>query len=358
MPLAPLATAFALHLLASRNPQLVERYYARRLFPPIVHLLSLINGVASFSIAELLIYVLAAVLIGVLLYQARQIYRGRRQIGGTISADLQAAMWILTSGILIFLVIWGLNYQREPLAAQLGFNGRSATGQQLKLISETIVNEVNANYASIHQGETGAGTSTAPISRADIYDLIEASYQHEPLLGVDGGRYGPPKPIYFSAILSRLGLSGFYIPFTGEPNFNAAQPDFDLPYVMAHEKAHQRGFAREDEANFIAFLICINSTHPFIRYSGYLNGLKVVDTLGASDPDLYRNIIEQVGSGPRSDLRARYAFWARTEGRARLVAGTINNSYLKANGIESGSQSYGEDVALILGYYLKRAERN
>ena len=359
IPLAPLAAAFALQALASRNPQLVERYYARKLFPPIVHALSLINGVVRFSIAELMIYVLAAALTGTLIHQAREIYLRRQRIGSVLSTDLQLVIWISGSGMLVFLLIWGLNYQREPLATQLQLSGRNATDQQLKVISDTLVSEVNSNYEASHFGEATGGSRSAPISHAEIYALIESAYQHEPLLGGDGrGRYGPPKPIYFSGLLSRLGLSGFYIPLTGEPNFNAAQPDFDLPYVIAHEKAHQRGFAREDEANFIAFLVCINSTHPFVRYSGYLNALKVAGTLGASDPEVYKNIIKQIGAGPRSDLRARAAFWARSEGTARAVAGRINNSYLKANGIGSGTQSYSEDIALIVGYYLKQADQN
>ena len=156
-----------------------------------------------------------------------------------------------------------------------------------------------------------------------------------------------------SRLMSRLGLSGFYMPFTGEPNFNAAQPEFDLPYVIAHEKAHQRGFAREDEANFMAFLICVNSTDPYVRYSGYLNALKVVWAFGWSDPDFYGNLAERIGEGPRNDLRARAAFWARYKGSARVVAYKVNNSYLKANRIGSGAQSYSEDIALIVGYYLR-----
>src|SRR2546421_2599 len=120
--------------------------------------------------------------------------------------------------------------------------------------------------------------------------------------------------------MSHLGLSGFYMPFTGEPNFNAAQPDFDLPYVVAHEKAHQRGFAREDEANFIAFVVCVNSTNPYVRYSGYLNALNVVGAFVSLDPQLNKSLFERVGEGPRNDLRARAAFWARYEGPARGVA--------------------------------------
>lgn len=259
--------------------------------------------------------------------------------------------------MLLFLLIWGLNYQREPLGAKLGFAGQSASDGQLKMISEIIVNEVNSNYGDSHVGGAVDGSRPGPLSRAQVYELIESAYQHESLLGGAGsGRYGPPKPIYFSGLLSRLGLSGFYMPFTGEPNFNAAQPDFDLPFVIAHEKAHQRGFAREDEAEFIAFLVCINSTHPYLRYSGYLNALDVIGAFGGSDPEFYKNLAGRIGEGPRNDLRARAAFWARNEGPARAVAHKINNSYLKANRIGSGTQSYGEDIALIVGYYLMRAK--
>lgn len=358
-PLALLAAAFALQALASRNSQLVERYYTRKLFPAIIHALSLVNSVVGFSIAELISYVLAAALLGTLIYQVREIYLRRKRMASLFHTDLLVLVWVSGSAMMLFLLIWGLNYQREPLGGKLGFAGQNASDEQLKMISETIVNEVNSNYGDSHASDAFDGSRPAPLSRAQVYELIEASYEHEPLLGGAGnGRYGPPKPIYFSGLMSRLGLSGFYMPFTGEPNFNAAQPDFDLPYVIAHEKAHQRGFAREDEANFIAFLVCINSTHPYVRYSGYLNALKVVGAFGASDREFYQNLTDRIGEGPRNDLRARAAFWARNEGPARVVAGRINNSYLKANRIGSGTQSYGEDIALIVGYYLMRAKND
>jgi hypothetical protein len=241
----------------------------------------------------------------------------------------------------------------------LGLAGRNASDDQLKMISEAIVNEVNSNYAASHLSNSD-GPPAAPPSRAQVYDLIESAYAHEPLLAdVVGKRFGPPKPVYFSSLMSRLGVSGFYMPFTGEPNFNAGQPDFDLPYVIAHEQAHQRGFAHEDEANFIAFLVCVNSTNPYVRYSGYLHALNVVGASAGTDKaDYYRSLFERIGEGPRKDMQARAAFWARYEGRARIVAARVNDSYLKANRIPSGARSYSEDIALIIGYYLKRAQND
>ncbi|MFS8085234.1 MAG: DUF3810 domain-containing protein [Acidobacteriota bacterium] len=359
MPLALLTAAPALQAVANRNPELVERYYSLRLFPPIIHVLSLINGVVGFSIAELLIYVLVAALAGTVIYQAIVIYLRRRRISAVLRTDLLAVIWISGSALMLLLLMWGLNYQRVPLAGQLRSAGRNASVEQFKTISEIIVTEINANYDASHFGDAAEGSPSGAPTRAQIYELIESAYQHEPLVGNAGsGRYGPPKPIYFSGILNRFGLSGFYMPFTGEPHFNDAQPYFDLPFVIAHEKAHQRGFAREDEANFIAFLVCINSADPYVRYSGYLNVVKVAVALYNSDPEFYKHLTMCIGEGPRNDLRARAAFWARTKGTARYVAVQVNNTYLKANRIPSGARSYSEDVALIVGYYLMQAQND
>lgn len=355
-PLALIFAAFVLQALASRNPQLVERYYSRQLYPPIIRVLSLLNRIVPFSIAELMIYVLAAALVGTLLYQALAVYRRRKSVVQLFRTDLLFLSWILGSAMLGFLLLWGFNYQREPLAAGFGLTGRNASDDQLKMISEAIVNEVNSNYAASHLSNSD-GSPAAPPSRAQVYGLIESAYEHEPLLAdVAGKRFGPPKPVSASGLMSRLGLSGFYMPFTGEPNFNAAQPDFDLPYVIAHEQAHQRGFAHEDEANFIAFLVCVNSTNPYLRYSGYLNVLKVVGAFAGSDAAYYQSLFERIGEGPRKDLQARAAFWARYEGPARAVAARVNDSYLKANRIPSGTMSYSEDIMLIIGYYLQRSQ--
>jgi hypothetical protein len=352
-PLALIALALLLQTLAHRNPQLVERFYSRRIFPAIGRTLSLINDLFGFSIAEMMSYVLAAAILIVLISQAGQIYLRRRRFGRLARTDLLVLLWIIGSGLILFLIAWGLNYQRVPLRSRFDGSSRSVSNEQLKKIGETIVNEINSNYDQRHNIQAGY----APPSRAQVYELIESSYQREPLLGETNGRFGSAKPIYSSGVMSRLGLSGFYMPFTGEPNFNADQPDFDLPYVIAHEKAHQRGFAREDEANFLSFVVCTKSTDPFVRYSGYLNALKVVGSFVASDPDYYRGLLARVGEGPRNDLRARAAFWGRYQGTARVLAGKVNNSYLKANRIGSGLESYEEDVALIVAYYLTKADQ-
>ena len=353
LPLGLFFAAPALQSLARRKPHFVEYYYSRTLFPRIGHALSRVNGLFGFSLAELVVIAIVPILIGALIYQGRQIYLRRRPAGRIIRANLLTAIWIAGSAMMLFLLLWGFNYEREPLGNSLGLARRHASREQLEIVSAWIVNGINSNYEA-SRSRPGA----APPGRAQLYELIESAYQHEPLLaGICSGGYAQAKPVQFSGLMSRLGLSGMYFPFTGEANFNAAQPDFDLPYVIAHEKAHQCGFAREGDANFIAFLVCSNSTNAYLRYSGYLNALEVVYSLAASAPDRDGRASTMLDEGPQADIKARSAFWARYMGRASAVSHRINDSYLKANHIASGAQSYGEDVALIVGYYLTRANK-
>jgi hypothetical protein len=350
-PLGLFFAALALQTLAKRKPHLVEHYYSRTLFPPISHALSRVNGLFAFSLAELMVIAIVPILIGAVIYQGRQIYLRRRSARRIIRADLLTAIWIAGSAMVLFLLIWGFNYEREPLGNSLGLAKRHANYEQLEIVSAWIVGGINSNYDASRSGQ-----GPPRLDRAQLYELIESAYQHQPLLAaLCGGGYAQAKPVHFSGLMSRLGLSGIYFPFTGEANFNAAQPDFDLPYVIAHEKAHQCGFAREGDANFIAFLVCSNSTNAYLRYSGYLNALNVVYTLAAAAPDRYPRTSTMLDEGPQADLRARYAFWARYVGRASEMSHRINDSYLKANRVASGTRSYGEDVALIVDYYFTRA---
>lgn len=349
LPLALLCAAIGLQALAALNSPFIEKYYSRTLFPRLGHALSLVNGVFPFSLAEIVVAGLLPVLIGVLVYQALQVWQRSTSVRRIIRTSLLTVLWVSGSGLLLFLMLWGLNYHRQPLGNSVGLAKPKPSDEQLEAISRSIITAINSDYEASHS------TACCPVpDRPELYGLIESAYQQTPLLtGLCQGGYARPKPVHLSGLMSWLGISGVYFPFTGEANFNSAQPDFDLPYVIAHEKAHQCGIAREDEANFIAFLVCANSTHPFVRYSGYLHGLRVVQELSVSSPDVYQTVRQELGPGPRADLNARAAFWARFQGRGMEVAQRVNNSYLKANKIDAGTRSYSEDVALIIAYYLK-----
>ena len=154
-------------------------------------------------------------------------------------------------------------------------------------------------------------------------------------------------------------ISGVYTYFTGEANINTNFPDYTIPYTAAHEMAHQRGIAREDEANFIAFLVCMASDDPYIRYSGYLEVYEyVASSLYSADRSYYTAVTRRLRSNVTGEMAAYSAFFDKyRENVVANVSETVNNTYLQIQGTV-GSKSYGLVVDLAVAYYRSAAYNN
>ena len=160
------------------------------------------------------------------------------------------------------------------------------------------------------------------------------------------------KPVMLSELMSYTHITGVYSFFTGEANINVAFPDYTIPFTAAHELSHQRGIAREDEANFMAFLVCIGSEDDYIRYSGYMNMLEyVLSALYSASPDLYYSAVARIDPEIRLEMSAYSEFFEKyRDSTASKVSETVNNTSLIIQGTE-GTKSYGMVVDLAVAYY-------
>ncbi len=368
VPLALLCAVGILQELAARHPNLTEEYYGQRMYPHLARALTLISAKVAFSIAEVALVSFLLCLGAAMAARLPYLYRYPQRRWRLLSRALRGALWIVAVGSFLFMTLWGFNYQRPSLAETWGLQTRAPSTNELTRISSWIVSETNRNYSLSHlRDDSGAidpeidpaGERRDAQNQRGTRDLLslceslKASIQSSVRLGqVRLGTVGVPKPLYFSRLMSFLGISGIYSPFTAEVNFNAEQPLSSLPASIAHESAHLLGFAREDEASFVAFLVAIQAADPFVRYSGYLAALEVVSALEHAEPERFREIMDQLDEGPRRDLASQTAFWARYSGAVSQTAERINHVYLKSNRIRSGVRSYSEVVSLIIGYCL------
>jgi len=162
------------------------------------------------------------------------------------------------------------------------------------------------------------------------------------------------KPIALSEPMTYTHISGVYTMFTGESNVNVNYPDYVIPYTAAHELAHQRGIARENEANFVAFLVCMEAEDPYIRYSGYVNMYEYVSSaLYSASPELYREVLYSLDMRMRYEMIAYNTFFDQyRENKVAEVSEAVNNSYLVIQGTE-GTKSYGMVVDLAVAYLTK-----
>jgi len=242
-----------------------------------------------------------------------------------------------------------MNYQRPLLFELLGYEQRRAEPAELEALGRMLVDSVNHSYVETHtENRPAPGTE-------EIIKVLNESYDtaHEFRL-FPRGEFAPPKPVYSSEVLTRLGISGIYFPFTAEPNYNADMPDFQLPFSIAHEMAHQRGVARESEANFVAYVVCVNSRDPFVRYSGFRNGLGVLSELYRVEPEKARELAKQLGTGYREDSRRAALFWAKASGAAGALSHRVNDLYLRANRVKAGAADYSNSTTLIIAYHLRQ----
>jgi hypothetical protein len=350
VPLSALFSGVLLQCVATFTPGLTERFYASAFYPRVLVVLSRLSRVFSFSVGEALtVLTLSFAVVLVIIFLVR-IARRREERRPLILAWLRKVTWVAAALLWSFLFTFGLNYQRPLLFDLLKYERRTAGASELEALARSIVEGVNETYSEAH------ADGRRPPARDEIVNAVQESYDSviDFISLLPRGDFAPPKPVFSSEVLTRLGISGIYFPFTGEPNYNADIPDFQLPFSIAHELAHQRGVARESEANFVAYVVCIKSRDPFVRYSGYRNGLAVLSELYRVEPEKARELSRQLVPGYREDSRRAALFWAKAGGTAGALSRRVNDIYLRANRVKSGVDDYGNSTTLIIAYHLRQ----
>jgi hypothetical protein len=164
---------------------------------------------------------------------------------------------------------------------------------------------------------------------------------------------GVPKRSILTFYFERAGVSGMTNPFALEVVVDRSQLPFGRPFVTAHEWAHLAGYAREDEASFIGWLVCLHGP-PGARYSAELAAL--VSVLGSLPPADRSATLRAVGPGPAGDMQAIADRSARIWPWLHRPAWWLYDRYLRANRVEQGVRSYGRTLELMVG--TKLGERN
>ena len=120
---------------------------------------------------------------------------------------------------------------------------------------------------------------------------------------------------------------------------------------------HQRGYASEQECNFLGVLASTTSGFPAYEYSGWLMGyIYVGNALYRVDPDTYWAIRQQLPEGVQLDLAYNNAYWKQFENNVvQTVSTKVYDASLKAYGDERGIQSYGTVVDMLVAYYKNMA---
>ena len=310
-----------------------------------------LSGVFDISLFELVIALLPVTVIIVIWLAVRRFRKGEGRARFLI--NLTSLVLLIYSGHLLAL---GIAYNTAPLSDKLGIETVKVTEDNLAELMIELRDEANLLSEQLSRNEDGSTDSGYTLD--EISQLICDSYrdfsEEYPFIYSFDSR---AKPIRYSGAMSYLSLTGIYTYYTGESNVNMKYPDFDVVFTAAHELSHQRGVLRENEANFMAYLICARSPDTYLRYSAALSMYCYISSaLYRTNPELQRQIASELADAPRADIRASNAVSVEY-GDTILsdISRTVNDLFLKSSGT-GGVVSYGRVVILAVSY--REAEKN
>lgn len=316
-------------------PNFVEKYYSSGLYPIITIVASSISGVFPFSLSEVSFWFILLFGIPFVLKRIRK----KRMPAGRIFMNL------LTTAAVFYVwfhLFWGINYLRPSLREKL----------QLDSV-QLEIDAFDSTFAEIirRANELNFGYSIQDMRQ--INTIIDSSYQRVlPEFGLNSmAHLNSTKTFTVNWLLNATTTSGWFSPFFHEIHFNSDLLIFELPFVLAHEKAHQLGITNEADANFVAHLVCINTLDPLIQYSGYFEVLGYFFGNVRNNPDKQRHYQSLLKEGVRLDLRAVQERWKSHAGFVSKASYKFYDLYLKANDVQEGVKSYSWVVGMLVRYY-------
>ena len=354
----------AAHILALSGGAIVALFFALRgnkplmgalsvkLVQPLHHRLAALTARLPFSLAE---WLYALVIAGALVYiifelilllsrpeRLKRLYR------------LCVRLAALVLGVYaLFCLLWGVYYYGDDFIARSGLKRSEISVEDLELVTVWFADRLNDYASQVPRDADGLCRSdrTALLSRSP--QLFREAARTYPCLS---GPEIPAKGMFFSRFMSLIDFTGFFCPFTAEANVNTDFPEGLFAATVAHELSHQRGVAKEQEANFVAVLASLSSGDAEYAYSACLLAyIHLGNALASADPAAHRLVYAGLSDEVLADLQANSAYWDRFETPVREVTDAVYEGFLQSYGQSLGLRSYGACVDLLVNYYAPAA---
>lgn len=335
--------------ILAQYPIFIEKYYSNGLYIYISKFLRLFLGWIPFSIGDILLVLF-------FLFIVKNIY----QIIKTKKFNLKDTFFKVGAYISVlfffFYLFWGLNYFRVPLKESLDLNDPDYTTEDVKYLTKKLIEKTNKAQVQITNSDTIK--VTIPYNHKEIYSIASKSYNH---LTTEIFKLKYPKPSIKSSLISTLqsymGTGGYINPLTGEAQVNSLIPKTSTPAISCHEIAHQVGYAAENEANFIGFLVAANNSNPYFRYSGYKAALNYsLRDLYLRDSTQFKELYKNLNKGILKDFEDHKKYAKKYQNPIEPYIWKTYNMYLKANKQKDGVQSYNKMISLLINYQKKYPE--
>ncbi|MCX6316113.1 MAG: DUF3810 domain-containing protein [Bacteroidetes bacterium] len=334
---------------ASWYPGWVEKNYSLGIYPVIARVQRILFGWIPISVGDLFY----AFLVLIILFRTVKFFKllfQRRLTRKYFGTGLQQAIFFVLFVYVFFNLLWGLNYNRVGIARQLQLEVKPYTVADLDTLTATLRDRLNFYATTVTEAQRDSFNQKRRLfkSGAEAYD-----YAHQQF-GFLSYPHRSVKPSLFSYLGNYLGFQGYYNPFSGEGQVNTTVPRFLEPFVTTHEIAHQLGYGKENEANFVGFLACRAYPNNAFRYSVYFDMINyAIGELAVRDTGLTRSLINSLHPQYKKDRAELRQFYRQYRNPIEPVVSWGYGQFLRANNQPSGKQTYNEVVAWLIAYYKK-----
>ena len=345
------AVVILLHLTLRDHQPLMARIFNRLIRPLHEKLALLWDKLGYYSAAEVLIWSFIIFLLAALIWRLVKLIRGDRwrNLYRLLMLPVAAVLFVYAG----YSTLWGTYYYADDFLASSGFESREISVDELETVTRYFAARLNTYGQQVQRDEQGFYT----LDRYDILNRSREIYRStESLHPRLAGPAVSAKAIASSHWLSYLDFTGFFFPFTGEACVNVDFPVSLFPSTVAHELAHQRGVAREQDANFVAVLAGLESGDLDYSYSACLLAyIHLGNALYSADYTRWEPIYKGLSKEVRLDMALNNAYWRQFETPVQTVSNTVHEGLLQSYDQELGLKSYGACVDLLVCHYLNEA---
>jgi hypothetical protein len=341
-------------------PAMVERYYSSGLYPVLLDVRLWITAWLPFSIGDLLYIFVCIYLIYKLI---RSLIHIKKE--GISKAKVWRASAIILLVWISFKLLWGLNYDRLGAGHLLDIEQKAYSGAAVDSLVNELIDSLNSTRKLLTQVKIQV--DTLPVGNpAPYFSWAQEAYQRAKTSYTFLPKQAPRvKATLFNPLADYVGFTGYFNPFTAEGQVRTDMPGLELPFVACHETAHMLGFASESEANLIGYLVAIQSTNPYVRYSAYNEIFTYAQreqfVLFAQQKDSvgFMGAVAQnrarLDTLVKQDRKAVRNFFNRHRSSVAPIMSGVYEQYLFLNKQNAGLKSYDEVIGWLID--LKRKQQ-
>lgn len=334
---------------AKKNPENIQKYYTQYIYKAYSDTWINIVENFNFSIGD----ILYLILISGMLISVYKLIRKKESIQRKIILALVNTYMGVSVFWLVFNLTWGLNNYNIPLQNTLGIP-LGYNSSQVTELTKLLVQQTTAQHK-----ELSFHKDMPIVIGEDLHHILlqaSSTFNHLAIqTNAFSARQTNVKPSLFSPILTYMGFSGYVNPFTTEAQINYKIPKLTTIVTASHEIAHQLGFAKESEANFLGYLNAKNQTDLKYQYAANIFALRYcLSELKKSESTEFLEILESIPLGILYNIQENSIFWLSYKNFADSLFHIFYDSFLKANNQKQGLQSYNRFVDFLVNYHYKQ----